>query len=150
MRQHTRAAVLRAVAACGLWAALLAVPHAALAAEKPPNIVIILADDLGYGDLSCYGATKVQTPSIDRLAADGMLFSDAHSPHSVCTPTRYGLLTGRYSWRTWAKSRCVWSDDPLLIDTSRLTLPRLLKQAGYQTACIGKWHLGFGAPGEPG
>lgn len=115
-----------------------------------PNIVIILADDLGYGDVSCYGATKVKTPHIDRLAKEGMRFTDAHSPHSVCTPTRYALLTGRYAWRTWVRHRCVWSDDPLLIDTDRLTLPKLLKSAGYQTACIGKWHLGFGSPDSPG
>jgi len=118
--------------------------------QQRPNVVVILADDLGYGDLSCYGATKVQTPNIDRLAERGMRFTDAHSPHSVCTPTRYALLTGRYAWRTWVKHRCVWSDDPLLIDTNRLTLPKLLKSAGYRTAGIGKWHLGFGSPNSPG
>lgn len=111
-----------------------------------PNIVIILADDLGYGDLSSYGGS-VPTPNIDRLAREGMRFTDAHSPHPVCTPTRYGLMTGRYSWRTWAGTANVWSDDPLLIDTNRLTLPGLLKKAGYKTGAIGKWHLGFGAPG---
>lgn len=131
------------------WVLLLATVLAR-AASDPPNIVFVLADDLGYGDLSCYGATKVATPNIDRLAAEGMRFTDAHSPHSVCTPTRYGLLTGRYAWRAWARSRCVWSDDPLLIDTERLTLASLLESAGYTTACVGKWHLGFGAPGEPG
>jgi len=130
-------------------AATTIIPTSATAAQRP-NIVVILADDLGYGDLSCCGATKVQTPNIDRIANEGMRFLDAHSPHSVCTPTRYSLLTGRYSWRTWAKSRCVWSDDPLLIDTQRLTLPKLLKGAGYETACIGKWHLGFGSPETPG
>src|SRR6056297_3668239 len=117
---------------------------------RGPNIVMILADDLGYGDLSCYGATKVQTPNIDRLAEQGMRFTDAHSPHAVCTPTRYALLTGRYAWRTWVKHRCVWADDPLLIDTDRWTLPKLLKSAGYHTAGIGKWHLGFGSPQAPG
>lgn len=115
-------------------------------AVQHPNIVVILADDLGYGDLSCYGATQVETPNLDRLCQQGTRFTDAHSPHSVCTPTRYALLTGRYAWRTWAKHRCVWSDDPLLIDPTRLTVPGLLKNAGYQTACIGKWHLGFGSP----
>lgn len=118
--------------------------------EQRPNIVMILADDLGYGDLSCYGATKVQTPNIDRLAEQGMRFTDAHSPHAVCTPTRYALLTGRYAWRTWVKHRCVWSDDPLLIGADRLTLPKLLQSADYQTACIGKWHLGFGSPESAG
>ncbi len=117
---------------------------------RHPNIVVILADDLGYGDLSCYGATKVKTPNIDRLAETGMRFTDAHSPHSVCTPTRYGLLTGRYAWRTWVGTRCVWSNDPMLVETDRLTLPSLLKAAGYRTACIGKWHLGFGGPATEG
>ena len=120
------------------------------ASSGRPNIVVILADDLGYGDLGCYGAGKVQTPNCDRLARDGVRFTDAHSPASVCTPTRYNLLTGRYAWRTWEPHSCVWSDDPLLIDTNRLTLASLLKSAGYRTGCIGKWHLGFGAPGTPG
>ncbi len=111
-----------------------------------PNIVIILADDLGYGDLSCYGATKVITPNIDRLANEGRLFTDAHSPASVCTPTRYNLLTGRYCWRTWAKSSAIWSNDPLLIEVDRMTVASLLQSQGYNTACIGKWHLGFGSP----
>jgi len=115
-----------------------------------PNIVFILADDLGYGDLSCYGATKVRTPNIDKLAEQGVRFTDAHSPASVCTPTRYNLLTGRYAWRTWASSSCVWSNDPMLIDPERFTLPDLLKSQGYRTACVGKWHLGFGEPGMPG
>lgn len=119
-------------------------------ADAFPNVVVILADDLGYGDLSSYGATKIRTPNIDRLAKEGMRFTDAHSPHSVCTPTRYSLLTGRYAWRTWNGSGTVWSDDPLLVETDRLTLPKLLQSAGYQTAVIGKWHLGFGAPGTPG
>ncbi|UCF16358.1 MAG: arylsulfatase [Phycisphaerales bacterium] len=118
--------------------------------DDRPNVVVILADDLGYGDLSCYGATKVHTPNIDRLAEEGLRFTDAHSPASVCTPTRYNLLTGRYAWRTWASSSCVWSNDPLLIDPDRFTLPDLFKSHRYRTACIGKWHLGFGEPGMPG
>lgn len=118
--------------------------------EKPTNIVLILADDLGYGDLSSYGATAFDTPNIDRLAKEGRLFSDAHTPHPVCTPTRYGLLTGRYSWRTWAGTANVWSDDPLLIEEGRFTLPMLLKAAGYRTGIVGKWHLGYGRPGEAG
>lgn len=121
----------------------------ALSAQSPKNIVLILADDLGYGDLSAYGATAYETPNIDRLAKEGRLFTDAHSPHPVCTPTRYGLMTGRYSWRTWAGSANVWSDDPLLIEEGRYTLPMLLKEAGYKTAIIGKWHLGYGRPDGP-
>lgn len=115
-----------------------------------PNIVFILADDLGYGDLGSYGATKVSTPNVDRLADEGMKFINAYSPHSVCTPTRYSLMTGRYAWRTWNGHITVWSNDPLLIDTSRITLPKVLKMAGYKTAIIGKWHLGFGSPETPG
>jgi arylsulfatase A-like enzyme len=118
--------------------------------ERRPNIVVILADDLGYGDVGCYGATKVRTPNVDRLANQGCRFTDAHSPCSVCTPTRYNLLAGRYAWRTWARSTCVWSSDPLLIEPDRLTVASLLKRYGYATACVGKWHLGFGRPGMLG
>ncbi len=118
--------------------------------QARPNIVFILADDLGYGDLGCYGATKVKTPNIDRMAKEGIRFTDAHSPSSVCTPSRYNLLTGRYCWRTWAKTGCVWMNDPLLIEEGRMTLPSLAKSAGYHTGCVGKWHLGFGKPGTPG
>jgi arylsulfatase A-like enzyme len=115
-----------------------------------PNIVFILADDLGYGDLGCYGATKVKTPNIDRLAHEGMRFTAAHSPASVCTPSRYNLMTGRYCWRTWAGHGTVWANDPLLIDEGRLTVASLLHHAGYFTGCVGKWHLGFGRPGTAG
>jgi arylsulfatase A-like enzyme len=118
--------------------------------RRTPNIVIILADDLGYGDLGCYGASKVKTPNIDRLAREGMRFTDAHSPASVCTPSRYNLMTGRYCWRTWAGHGTVWANDPMLIEEDRTTVASLLRDAGYQTACIGKWHLGFGKPGTPG
>jgi arylsulfatase A-like enzyme len=118
--------------------------------RSSPSIVFILADDLGYGDLSCYGAKRVETPNIDRLAKEGRRFTDAHSPHSVCTPTRYSLLTGRYAWRTWNGSGTLWSNDPLLIEEDRPTIASLLKSAGYATACIGKWHLGFGSPSQPG
>ena len=125
---------------------------AALAPQpgSKPNIVFILADDLGYGDLGCYGATKVKTPNIDRLAQEGMRFSAAHSPASVCTPSRYNLMTGRYCWRTWAGHGTVWANDPLLIEEGRLTVASLLQHAGYFTGCVGKWHLGFGRPGTAG
>lgn len=118
--------------------------------EPLPNIICILADDLGYGDLNCYGASKVHTPNIDRLAHEGMRFTNAHSPASICTPSRYNLMTGRYCWRTWVGHGVVWANDPLLIEESRLTIASLLKAAGYTTACIGKWHLGFGKPGSLG
>jgi arylsulfatase A len=110
-----------------------------------PNIVLILADDLGYGDLGCYNRdSKIPTPRIDRLAAEGMRCTDAHTPSSVCSPTRYGLLTGRYAWRSRLKSGVLNGYSPALIEPGRLTLASLLQRAGYRTACIGKWHLGLG------
>ena len=124
----------------------LPVAKASPACDKP-NIIVILADDLGYGDLGCYGATKVKTPNLDRLAAQGMRFTDAHSPSSVCSPTRYGLLTGRFAWRTWLQNGTVGVGKPCLIEPGRITLAALLKANGYHTAAIGKWHLGYGATG---
>lgn len=112
------------------------------AAEKSkPNIVLILADDLGYGDLVCYGATNVKTPNVDRLAGEGRRFTDAHSVSAVCTPSRYALLTGAYPFRKdiWGPAPTM---SPLLIDTAETTLVSLLKRQGYATACFGKWHLG--------
>jgi arylsulfatase A len=110
-----------------------------------PNIVLILADDLGYGDLSCLNSgSRIPTPRIDALAVGGMVFEDAHSTSSVCTPSRYSLLTGRYCWRTELKSGVLWGYDPHLIEPGRLTLPQMLQANGYATACIGKWHLGLG------
>jgi len=113
-----------------------------------PNIVLIYADDLGYGDLSCYGASKVSTPNIDRLAKEGRLFTDAHSTSAVCTPSRYALLTGEYPFRVNEYS-AVFCEDRLLIDTKKTTLASLLKRKGYATACVGKWHLGFGNKQKP-
>ena len=107
-----------------------------------PNVVLIYADDLGYGDLGCYGATHVRTPNIDRLAREGRSFVDAHAPSAVCTPSRYGLLTGAYPFRAgcWGPNPY---NHPLWIDPATFTLPRLFREQGYATACIGKWHLGF-------
>ena len=114
---------------------------------KPPNIVYILADDLGYGDVRCLNPQgKIATPHLDRLAAAGMIFTDAHSSSAVCTPTRYGLLTGRYNWRSRLKSGVMGGMSPPLIEPGRLTVPAFLQQQGYHTACIGKWHLGFDWP----
>lgn len=111
---------------------------------KHPNIVYILADDLGYGDVSCYNPdSRIQTKHIDRLAAEGMRFTDAHSPSAVCTPTRYGILTGRYAWRTRLKYRVLDGLDPPLIEPNRLTVAEWLRRHDYKTACIGKWHLGM-------
>ena len=113
--------------------------------KKPlPNIIYVLADDLGYGDLSCLNErSKIQTPHLDLLAEQGIHFTDAHSGSAVCTPTRYGILTGRYAWRSRLKNGVTWSYDKHLIDTERYTVPDLLRENGYHTACIGKWHLGL-------
>ena len=124
-----------------LIATILAAP--ALGVERP-NIVYILADDLGYGDLTLLNpSSKIPTPNLDRLAAQGVLFTDAHTNSSLCTPTRYGLLTGRYSWRTSLKSGVLQGYSPPLIEPGRLTVASLLRQHGYTTACVGKWHLGW-------
>ncbi len=116
--------------------------------HRAPNIVYILADDLGYGDVHCLNPQrgKIPTPNIDRLAADGMIFTDAHSGSAVCTPTRYGILTGRYCWRTHLHRGVLLPYDRPLIAASQLTVPAFLRQHGYDTACIGKWHLGWNWP----
>ncbi|MGJ8550762.1 sulfatase family protein [Winogradskyella wichelsiae] len=112
--------------------------------NKQPNIIYILADDLGIGDLSIYNEnSKINTPHLDKLAAKGMRFTDAHTSSSVCTPTRYGILTGRYNWRTPLKQFVTWGTSPMLIKDDRLTVADLLQQNGYKTANIGKWHLGL-------
>ena len=114
-----------------------------------PNVVVILADDLGYGDVQCYGG-KIPTPNIDRLAAAGMRFTDAHTSSSVCSPTRYGLLTGRYNWRSKLKRGVLGGLSPRLIEPGRMTLASLLKAQGYHTGCVGKWHLGMDWAVKPG
>jgi len=110
-----------------------------------PNIIYVLCDDLGYGDVQCLNPArgKIPTPNIDRLAGQGMTFTDAHACSSVCTPSRYGILTGRYAWRTRLQSGVLSNYVTPLIAADRLTVPALLKSSGYHTACIGKWHLGF-------
>lgn len=113
-------------------------------AEKAPNIIYILADDLGYGDIASNNPNgKIKTPHIDALAKEGMRFTDAHSPSAVCTPTRYGILTGRYSWRSPLKSGVLTGKSKALIPTSRSTVASVLQKSGYHTAFIGKWHLGW-------
>jgi arylsulfatase A len=117
-----------------------------LAGPRRPNILLILADDLGYGDTRCYNPqSRIETPNIDRLAASGARFTDAHSPSSVCTPTRYGLLTGRYCWRTSLKNGVLNGESPSLIEPGRRTIASMLKGRGYRTGGFGKWHLGLGS-----
>ena len=121
--------------------------------DPPPNILLILADDLGYGDVRCYNdQSQVPTPHLDRLAREGMRFTDAHSPSTVCTPTRYSLLTGHMAFRLNYRGVFTGVGGPCLIEAERLTLPGMLRQAGYVTACIGKWHVGmtfFDSAGQP-
>lgn len=117
------------------------------AGAKRPNIVVILADDFGYGSLNCNGAdTKlIRTPNLDRIAKEGVRFTDANTPSSVCSPSRYAMLTGRYCWRTSLKFETLPTNAPLHIEPGRLNMASLLKGEGYNTAAIGKWHLGYGA-----
>jgi arylsulfatase A-like enzyme len=116
-----------------------------------PNIVYILADDMGYGDVGhLNGECKFPTPNLDRIGREGMAFTDAHSSSSLCTPSRYSILTGRYCWRTYLKSGVLWGAGSAIIEEGRETVATLLKKAGYKTACIGKWHLGWDWAVKPG
>jgi len=139
----------------GLGAAALAMGRITRAAKpgKRPNIVFILADDLGYGDVACYNPeSKIPTPNLDKLAKDGMLFTDAHSPSTVCTPTRYSVLTGRMAFRTGMRGVFTGVGGPCMIEKTRLSLPQMLKNNGYATGGFGKWHIGmtfFDKEGKP-
>ena len=119
--------------------------------NKKPNIILYLTDDLGYGDVSCLNeGSKVNTKNIDRMAADGICFTDAHSSSSVCTPSRYSLMTGRYNWRSKLKSSVLPGCAPPLLEEGRMTLGSMLQSAGYRTAAVGKWHLGMNWATEDG
>ena len=122
--------------------------EARLPGAEQPNILLILADDFGVGDIQAhFPSNKIVTPHLDRLVHEGLSFTDAHSPSAVCSPTRYGILTGRYAWRTRLQEWVIASYEPPLIAADRPTLPSFLRQHGYHTACIGKWHLGWQWPG---
>ena len=131
-----------------VWASCL---NAAAARTEQPNIVIILADDMGYGDLGCYNPdSRIPTPNLDRIAREGLRFTDAHSASAVCTPSRYALLTGRYCWRTPLKYSVLFNFEPPLIEPGRTTIASMLKRRDYRTAMIGKWHLGLDFSARPG
>ncbi len=120
-----------------------AAPPESVPAEKP-NIIFLMADDMGYGDLGCYNsASKIPTPNMDRLAAQGMRFTDAHSGSAVCTPTRYGVVTGRYAWRSRLKQGVLSGYSKALIEPERMTIAEMLRDNGYHTGVVGKWHLGL-------
>ena len=129
------------VSATGCLALAAGGLHAAPA--RRPNVVLIYADDLGYGDVSCYGATAIRTPNVDRLATEGRRFVNAHAPAATCTPSRYSLLTGEYAWRRKG-TNILPGDARLIIEPGRTTLASVMRRAGYTTGVVGKWHLGLG------
>ena len=129
--------------------AMLSLTGTLSAAAVRPNVIVIYTDDQGYGDVSCLNPdAKFKTPNLDRLAREGIAFTDGHCSDTVCTPSRYGLLTGRYSWRTELKRGVFAAERPCLIAEGRMTLASLLRGQGYQTAMVGKWHLGMDFPGD--
>ncbi len=149
MKNH-KSLTLRRPNRPALWT-LIFVNLIIISINAQPNVVIILADDMGYGDVgSCNPQSKIPTPNMDRLAESGIKFTDAHSPSSVCTPSRYGVLTGRYAWRTLLKRGVFFNYERPLIEPERMTIASMLKEKGYSTASIGKWHLGLGWAAKQG
>jgi arylsulfatase A len=149
--RHGSVLVFAGIALGVYFNGLLGLIAADAPAPRHPNILFILCDDLGYGDVRCLNPEgKIPTPNIDKLAAAGMVFTDAHSSSAVCSPTRYGILTGRYNWRSRLKSGVLGGMSPRLIEPDRLTVPALLRRHGYHTAAIGKWHLGMDWVRKPG
>jgi len=142
MRSKIRSALLALVGG-----ALLASVAPAADTNRLPNVILILADDLGYGDITCNGQGKIKTPNIDALASQGLRLTSGYAPASTCTPTRYAIMTGEYPWRKKGTG-ILPGDAPLIISPARVTLPRIFKNAGYTTAAVGKWHLGLG-DGKP-
>ena len=138
-----------ALIGCALLPALTLFAAPAAATPPKPNIVLILADDLGFGDTGCYGATKIPTPNVDRLGREGLRFTDAHATSATCTPSRYALLTGQYPWRK-PGTGVLPGNAPLIIDPNHATLASILKHGGYRTGIVGKWHLGLGVWGGGG
>jgi len=129
---------------------LFCIIYSTIYAAERPNIIVIYTDDQGFGDASCLNPqSKFQTPNLDILAKEGISFTNAHSPDSVCTPSRYAILTGRYCWRTNLKQNVLEAESPCLIKDNRITLASLLRDNGYNTAIVGKWHLGMDFPGKP-
>lgn len=134
---------LACLAAILLWTRCQSKESTKETEAKLPNIVVIYMDDLGYGELSAYGATELQTPNMDRLANEGMKFTNAYASSATCTPSRYALLTGVYPWRN-ENAKILPGTAPLLIDVDQMTIPKMLKTKGYHTSIVGKWHLGLG------
>lgn len=146
MRRHAEFKILHFGILFICFSATLHLEQLAISGQSisRPHVVVILADDFGYGDAQCYNVdSKIPTPHLNRMAKNGLLFTDAHTPSSVCTPTRYGLLTGQYCWRTRLTEGVLDGFSPPLIPDGKMTIATLLKQKGYATACLGKWHLGM-------
>ncbi len=139
--------ILWSAAAAPVAFSSVACQSTATESNNQPNVIVILADDLGYGDMSSYGATAISTPNLDKLANSGVRFTDGHATSATSTPSRYALLTGSYPWKN-ENAKILAADAPLLISTDQFTMPDMFRNAGYATAAIGKWHLGMGA-GNP-